>query len=112
MINTKLLLFLIALFTFSFYCQDQKQLSETDSSVPALYDFHEIIYPIWHTAYPEKNYSMLKELVPEVNSAAEKAYLAELPGILRDKKSEWDDGIKKFKSSVEMYNKAMDGGSE
>jgi len=109
MINTKLLLFLITLSTVSFYCQES---SETDSSVPALYDFHEIIYQIWHTAYPEKDYSMLKEMVPEVNSGAEKVYSAELPGILRDKKNEWDKGVKKLKSSVEMYNKAMNGGSE
>ena len=112
MINTKLLLFLISLFAFSVYSQDHKQSVETDSSVPALYDFHEIIYPIWHTAYPEKNYSMLKEMVPDVNSGAEKIYSAELPGILRDKKKDWDEGIKKFKSSVESYNKAMDGSNE
>ena len=109
MVNTKLLLFLITLFAFSVYCQEHRQALETDSSVPALYDFHEIIYPIWHTAYPEKNYSMLKEMVPDVNSGAEKIYSAELPGILRDKKKDWDEGIKKFKSSVESYNKAMDG---
>jgi len=106
------MLFLITLFTFYIYSQDQKQSSEIDSSVPALYDFHDIIYPIWHTAYPEKNYSMLKEMVPEVNSGAEKIYSAKLPGILRDKKNEWDEGVTKLKSSVEMYNKAMDGGSE
>ena len=109
MIYTKLLLFLITLFTFSIYSQES---SETDSSVPALYDFHEIIYPIWHKAYPEKNCSMLKEMVPEVNSGAEKIYSVELPGILRDKKNEWDEGVEKFQSSVEMYNKAMDGSSE
>ena len=112
MINTKLLLFLITLFTFSVYCQEHKQSSEIDSSVPALYDFHDIIYPIWHTAYPEKNYSMLKEMVPEVNSGAEKIYSAELPGILRDKKKDWEEGVTKFKSSVEMYKKAMDGSNE
>jgi hypothetical protein len=109
MINPKLLLFLITLFTFSIYSQES---SETDSSVPALYDFHEIIYPIWHTAYPGKDYSMLKKMVPEVNSGAEKIYSAELPGILRDEKNEWDEGVTKFKSSVEMYSKSMDGGSE
>jgi len=112
MINKKLLLSLITLFTFSVYGQDSEQLAETDSSVPALNDFHEIIYPIWHTAYPEKNYSMLKEMVPEVNSGAEKIYTAALPGILRDKQKEWNDGVEKFKSSVETYNNAMDGNIE
>ena len=112
MINTKLLLYLITLFAFSLYSQEHKQASETDSSVPALHDFHEVIYPIWHTAYPEKNYSMLKELVPDVNSGAEKIYAAELPGILRDKKKDWDEGVSKFRSSVESYNKSMKGSNE
>jgi len=112
MISQKLLLFLITLFTFSIYSQDQEQSSEIDGSVPALNDFHEIIYPIWHTAYPEKDYLMLKEMVPDVDSGAEKIYSAELPGILRDKKNDWDSGVKKFKSSVEMYNKAMAGSNQ
>jgi len=112
MINIKFILCIITFFTFSVYSQDHELPSETDSSVPALYDFHEIIYPIWHTAYPEKNYSMLKEMVTEVNTGAEKIYSAELPGILRDKQKEWEDGVVKFKSSVEMYNKAMAGSNE
>ena len=94
------------------FAQNEEHSSEIDSSVPELFDFHEVIYPIWHTAYPEKNYSMLKELVPEVNSGAEKVYSAELPGILRDKKAEWDTGVEKFRSSVEKYNAAMESGDE
>jgi hypothetical protein len=92
--------------------QEDEHSSEIDSSVPELFDFHEVIYPIWHTAYPEKNYAMLKEMVPEVNSGAEKIYIAELPGILRDKKSEWDEGVEKLRTSVEKYNSAMEGEDE
>jgi len=112
MVTKNYLIFVFLLLITSIYSQDNNQSSETDSSVPALNDFHEIIYPIWHTAYPEKNYSMLKEMVPEVNSGAEKIYTAALPGILRDKQKEWDDGVSKFKSSIETYNNAMDGNSE
>jgi hypothetical protein len=96
------------LISFNVYSQEHQISSETDSSIPALSDFHEIIYPIWHTAYPEKNYSMLKEMVTEVNSGAEKIYSATLPGILRDKQQEWDEGVVKFRSSVETYNKAAE----
>lgn len=111
--NTIYLFLIIFLFlSFPILSQEDQQSSETDSSVPELFEFHEIIYPIWHTAYPEKNYAMFKEMVPEVNSGAEKIYLAKLPGILRDKQEEWDKGVGKFKSSVEKYDQAMNGADE
>lgn len=94
------------------FTQDQEHSSEINSSVPELSEFHEVIYPIWHTAYPEKDIAMLKEMLSEVNDGAEKIYSAELPGILRDKKEEWSEGIKKFRSSVEKYNAAAEGNDE
>ncbi len=106
---TLILSLLLALPLFS---QDDQHSSEIDSSVPELFAFHEVIYPIWHTAYPEKNYAMLKEMVPEVNSGAEKIYSAQLPGILRDKQEEWSKGVTKLRASVEKYNKAMQGTEE
>lgn len=110
----------IFLFTIAFalltrsqsFTQDQEHSSEIDSSIPELSEFHEVIYPIWHTAYPEKDITMLKEMVSEVNDGAEKIYSAQLPGILRDKKEEWDEGVKKFRSSVERYNEATKGNNE
>jgi cytochrome c556 len=106
-------LLVIVLLTCSpLFSQDDQHSSEINSSVPELFDFHEVIYPIWHTAYPEKNYSMFKELLPDVNSGAEKIYSAVLPGILRDKQAEWNEGVTKFRSSVERYNKAMQGTDE
>ena len=94
------------------FTQDQEHSSEINSSIPELSEFHEVIYPIWHTAYPEKDIAMLKEMLSEVNSGAEKIYSAQLPGILRDKKGEWDEGVKKFRSSVERYDKATAGNEE
>lgn len=102
-----LIIVLILLTNVSLFSQEEAQLSEIDSSVPELFDFHEVIYPIWHTAYPAKNYEMLKEMVSDVNSGAEKIYTAQLPGILRDKQEEWDNGLAKLRNSVEKYNKAM-----
>ena len=110
----------IFLFTITFalltcsqsFAQDQEHSSEIDSSIPELSEFHEVIYPIWHTAYPNKDITMLKEMVSEVNEGADKIYLAQLPGILRDKKQDWDEGVKEFRSSVERYNKAMEGNDD
>ena len=109
--KNKKVLFLIINFLLSFplFSQQDQDSSEMDSSVPELFEFHEVIYPIWHTAYPEKNYAMLKEMVPDVNSGAEKIYSAPLPGILRDKQAEWDKGVSKFLALVEQYNLAMNG---
>ena len=102
-----LILILTLLLSLQLFAQDDQHSSEVNSSVPELFEFHEVIYPIWHTAYPEKNYAMLKEMVPEVNSGAEKIYSAQLPGILRDKQEEWDKGVAKLRTSVEKYNQAM-----
>lgn len=82
---------------------------EIDSSVPELDNFHEVIYPIWHTAFPEKNYDMLRGFLAEVNDLASKIYSAKLPGILRDKQAKWDAGIKTFKAAVDAYNTAVNG---
>lgn len=85
------------------------QTEETESTVKELSDFHEIIYPIWHTAYPEKDYAALRENVPEVNRLAKNLFNAKLPGILRDKQAKWDEGMSQLKKTVEDYNKAAAG---
>jgi hypothetical protein len=73
---------------------------ETESAVPELAAFHEVIYPIWHTAYPDKDIAMLKSLVPQVNELAAKVFSAQLPGILRDKQAKYDAGLAEFRKSV------------
>jgi hypothetical protein len=82
---------------------------ETESSVPELTVFHDIIYPIWHTAYPEKDIAALKSYVPKVNELAAKIYSAKLPGILREKERKWQAGVAEFRKSVEAYNMAAKG---
>lgn len=85
---------------------------ETESAVPELAAFHEVIYPIWHTAYPEKDIAMLKSLVAQVNELAEKVYAAKLPGILRDKQAKYDAGLAELRKSVEAYNAAAKGADD
>jgi hypothetical protein len=82
---------------------------ETESAVPELTAFHEIIYPIWHTAYPDKDIAMLKSLVPQMNELAGKVFAAKLPGILRDKQAKWETGLAEFRKAVEAYNAAAKG---
>jgi hypothetical protein len=94
---------------FHLFASSPFQTEETESTVKELSDFHEIIYPIWHTAYPEKDYAALREYVPEVNRLAKNVFNAKLPGILRDKKAKWDEGLEQLKKAVEDYNKAAAG---
>jgi hypothetical protein len=87
----------------------QQMAGETKSEVPELTAFHEIIYPIWHTAYPEKDYAALRKYVPEINRLAAPIYTAKLPGILREKEAKWKEGVATLKKAVDDYNKAASG---
>ncbi len=91
------------------FAQDAALAQETSSSVPALEEFHEIIYPIWHTAYPSKDIAALKGFVAEINKLAAPVYAVKLPGILRDKQAKWDAGLAEFRKSVDAYNAAAKG---
>ncbi|MDM7917132.1 MAG: hypothetical protein QUU85_17960, partial [Candidatus Eisenbacteria bacterium] len=64
----------------------QAPADETKAEVPELIALHEVIYPLWHEAWPSKNAAMIKELLPQVEAHVQAIRAAELPGILRDKK--------------------------
>jgi hypothetical protein len=106
-----LLVFVLCAFNNSF-SQQENHSSEINSSVPELFDFHEVIYPMWHTAYPNKDYALFKQLLPDVNAGVEKIYAAKLPGILRDKENEWNEGLEKLRASVKDYNTACEENNE
>jgi hypothetical protein len=82
---------------------------ETESTVPELTAFHEIIYPIWHTAYPQKDYAALRSYAPEVKGAAEKIYAAKLPAILHEKQAKWDQALAELRKTVDEYLTAAAG---
>ncbi len=79
---------------------------ELRAEVPALTAMHEVIYPLWHTAWAEKNTAMMKDLLPQVREHVEAVEKADLPGILRDKKPEWTKGVKDLRSDLKAYEKA------
>ncbi len=89
--------------------QAAPQNQETESIVPELTAFHEIIYPIWHTAYPDKDGAALRSYAPEVKKLADKVLGAKLPGILHEKQAKWDQGLEEFKKSVDAYLAAAAG---
>ncbi len=77
--------------------------------VPALESFHEVIFKIWHEAWPSKNVSMLRQLAPDVAKGIEAVASAQLPGILREKQSAWSEGVKKLQSAGSEYQSAVAG---
>lgn len=107
-------LFLVTLFfIFPIFASAQNEFKEeTNTKIQELADFHEIIYPIWHTAYPAKDYDALRSYVDEVNEKAEKIYNVKLPGILREKEEKWKKGVEELKYAVEKYNEAASSGDD
>ncbi len=81
--------------------------NETSANIPALMKFHEIIYPIWHDYYPNKNYDGLKKALPDVEKLAQGVYDAQLPGILRDKSKAWNEAVIVLKERVKEYRDAV-----
>jgi len=79
---------------------------ETKAEVPELKAFHEVIFKLWHDAWPNKNIALMKELIPAIDSHVVKLQKVELPGILRDKKSKWDEKLKSLDTIVLDYKKA------
>lgn len=107
-----LFLVLILLNVQNILAQDEECVDETDTKIPALIEFHDIMHPIWHTAYPAKDIDALKGYVEEVNTRAEKIYNVKLPGILREKEAKWKKGVEEFKAAVEKYNDAANSGDD
>lgn len=77
--------------------------NETESKVAELEKFHEVMFPIWHLEYPEQDYKALRGHGGEVSKLAGQIYSASLPGILRDKKTKWENGVAGFKNAVDEY---------
>ena len=53
----------ILIISSSVFSQNEENVSETDSAVPELFAFHDVVYPLWHTAYPNKDYALFKQLL-------------------------------------------------
>jgi hypothetical protein len=81
---------------------------ETSGRVPELDSFHKPIYALWHEAWPAKDIAKLKALLPDVEKAYSTLAAAKLPGILREKKTKWDEKLQLLTQAVKDYRKAVD----
>ena len=82
----------------------------TKAAVPALDAMHETIMPMWHDAWPNKDYKALAAMLPEIEKHLAAISKAELPGILRDKNSQWAAGVADLKKAGADYKAAVAGG--
>jgi hypothetical protein len=85
---------------------------ETKASVPALDAMHDVIMPMWHDAWPNKDYKALAALVPAIEKHVAALDRAELPGILRDKQGRWMSALAELKATVRVYKAAADEGRD
>ena len=83
---------------------------ETKAAVPALDAMHETIMPMWHDAWPNKDYKALAAMLPEIEKHLATISKAELPGILRDKNSQWAAGVADLKKAGADYKAAVASG--
>jgi uncharacterized membrane protein YgaE (UPF0421/DUF939 family) len=100
---------LILIFLFCGKGYSQIDSAEITSKVPELIKFHDVIYLIWHEAYPAKNISELKSYVPQIKTDIENINNAKLPGILRDKEAKWKEGLVNLNKAAEDYYAAAEG---
>jgi hypothetical protein len=87
----------------------QQRPADATADVPALSSFHEVIFKIWHEAWPKKDAAMLRQLLPEVEKGISQVVSAPLPGILREKKASWEAGVKKLQAVGLEYKTAAMG---
>jgi len=81
---------------------------EISSNVPELSNFHKIIFPMWHKAYPAKDIATLKGFVPEIKANMEKINSAKLPDVLRERAANWKTELVKFNAVADNYYKACE----
>ncbi len=82
--------------------------AEITSEVPALSDFHEIVFPMWHNAYPAKDIKALKSFIPGIKSSMEAINNAKLPGILSGKEEDWKKQLIEFNTAANDYYAAAE----
>lgn len=86
--------------------------NELSADVPALADLHEVVFPLWHEAYPARDCARIRELLPQADELVAGLGSAVLPGILRDKQAAWDAGMVRLKDALAALHRAAGANDE
>jgi DNA repair exonuclease SbcCD ATPase subunit len=81
---------------------------ELRGDIPELEELHSAVHPLWHTAYPQKDYDMIKDLLPQLDSLTANLDEATLPKILHMKQEAWDEGKEELKAGLQRLHEAVD----
>jgi hypothetical protein len=92
------------------FAQPAPKPEDLKSSVPALDAMHEVIMPLWHDAWPNKDVKAMAAMLPDIEKYFSALNKAELPLVLRDKKAAWVAGVDDLKQSVAAYKAAVTAG--
>ena len=104
-------IFIFVSFT-GIFCTFAQNPEDAVARVKELESFHEVIFKIWHEAWPNKDTAMLKDLLPEVEKGIAQVASAKLPGIMREKKNAWEDGVAQLQASGAEYKAATETDDE
>lgn len=83
---------------------------EINSQVAELDAVHEVMAPMWHEAFPARDFAAIQAAVPEFEPLVAALDSATLPGILQDKQSRWDEGKARLLQSFQELEAAAEAG--
>ena len=86
--------------------------TELAAEVAELEAVHEIMAPMWHDAFPARDFAAIQEAVPQFEPLLGELDSAELPGILQDKQTTWDEGKVRLMESFGGLKTAAEAGDE
>ncbi len=110
------IIFSLVLAMLVLFCgkQEKQQPASTEKAATsltpkaALKAMHEVIHPMWHDAYPEKDVEQLKSLYPELQKQYQALKSVQFPDSLRDKSMHWQQGVEKMGQILQEYGAAIE----
>ncbi|MFC1574508.1 hypothetical protein ACFL3Z_00320 [Gemmatimonadota bacterium] len=86
--------------------------SELTAQVAELDAVHEIMAPMWHDAFPARDFAAIQEAVPQFESRLAALDGVELPGILQDKAARWGEQKQLLMDSFEGLKTAAEADNQ
>lgn len=85
---------------------------ELAAEVAQLDAVHDIMAPMWHEAFPARDFAAIQASVSEFEPLILELDAVELPGILQDKQEAWDEGKARLLQSFQDLKAAAAAGNE
>jgi hypothetical protein len=111
-VKRQMILFLTVLIIIWMNCSGNEKQETVNPQVqklviPELQEMHEVIYPMWHKAYPQKDTELLKALYPQLIEHYHQIEKVEIPKEYQDRQHQWSRMLAKMNTSLNDYEQAM-----